>query len=71
MKALSDKRIIVLDEEDVNISTFSSFVTNVLPDLLDEDDTLMITETMQTLFPLLQEKESEPVVSKLNTKGQC
>ena len=71
MKALSDKRIIVLDEEDVNISTFSSFVTNVLPDLLDEDDTLMITETMQTLFPLLQEKESEPVVSKLNTKEQC
>lgn len=71
LKALSDKRIIVLDEEDVNISTFSSFVTNVLPDLLDEDDTLMITETMQTLFPLLQEKESEPVVSKLNTKGQC
>lgn len=57
LKALDDKRIIVLDEEDLNISTFSSFVTNILPDLLDEDETLMITETMQTLFPMSQEKE--------------
>lgn len=57
LKALGDKRIIVLDEDDVSMSTFSGFVTNILPDLLDEDDTLMITETMQALFPQSQDTE--------------
>lgn len=69
LKALSDKRIIVLDEEDSNISTFTNFVENLLPDLLDEDDTLMITETMQKLFPLPAEEQSAPVSSTLNTES--
>ena len=60
LKALGDKRIIVLNEEDDKISTFTSFVTNILPDLLDEDDTLMITETMQMLFPQLAEEQPAP-----------
>lgn len=51
LAALKDKRIIILDETDINQSTFTGFTTNILPDLYEEEDNLMITETMQKLYP--------------------
>ena len=51
LAALKDKRIIILEETDTEVSTFKGFVTNQLPDLYEEEDNLMIVDTMQKLYP--------------------
>lgn len=51
LAALKDKRIIIMEETDPEISTFKGFVTNQLPDLYEEEDNLMIVDTMQKLYP--------------------
>lgn len=50
LKASGDQRIIVLDEHDASLSTFVSFVKNVMPDLYDEEERVMIEKTMSLLF---------------------
>lgn len=76
LKALKDKRIIILNETDINQSTFTGFVTNILPDLYEEEDNLMIIKTMQELYPQTKldseqttEKE-EPIIAKEDGSAQ-
>jgi hypothetical protein len=59
LKALGDKRIIILEQENKNISTFTGFVENVMPDLYEEEENDTIIETMRKLFPV---KSDEPVI---------
>ena len=53
LKVLSkeDKRVIVLDEKDSKQTAFVNFVKNVMPDLYEEEEQLVIAQTMTTLFP--------------------
>lgn len=61
LNALGDKRIIVLDEHDADLSTFVSFVTNVMPDLYEEEERIMVKKTMSVLFssPIQQSESGE------------
>lgn len=51
LKALEDKRIIVLDQLDGEQSTFVSFVDKVMPDLYEEDELVYVAETLGKLYP--------------------
>ena len=65
LKALGDKRIIVLEQDNIEISTFTGFVENVMPDLYEEEENECIAETMKKLFP---EKTEIPESVELNTE---
>lgn len=51
LRALKDKRIIILEEKDPDQSTFIGFVKNVFPDLYDEEDNEIVIKTMRELYP--------------------
>lgn len=51
LKALNDKRIIILHETDKVESTFCGFVENVLPDLYEEEENEFVRTTMNKLYP--------------------
>lgn len=51
LKKLGDKRIIILDQEDDNQSTFVSFVDKVMPDLYEEDELIYVAKTLGELYP--------------------
>lgn len=51
LKALGDKRIIILDQEDPNQSTFVNFVDKVMPDLYEEDELAYVAQTLEKLYP--------------------
>jgi len=51
LKKLDDKRIIVLEQHDSEISSFKGFVVNVMPDLYQEDEFILVAKTMQLLYP--------------------
>lgn len=51
LRALEDKRIIILDQEDAEQTTFTGFVNNIMPDLYEEEENEVIAETMQKLYP--------------------
>ncbi len=51
LKDLNDPRIIILDPEDSDQSTFVGFVKNVMPDLYEENEQIMVSETMNKLYP--------------------
>lgn len=50
LKALKDKRIIILDETDANQSTFIGFVNSIIPDLYEEEENEVIANTMQKIY---------------------
>lgn len=50
LKALKDKRIIILDETDANQSTFIGFVDSIMPDLYEEEENELIANTMQNIY---------------------
>ena len=50
LKALKDKRIIILDETDENQSTFIGFVDSIIPDLYEEEENEVIANTMQKIY---------------------
>ena len=52
LKALEDKRIIILDQTASDQSTFIGFVNNIMPDLYEEDEIVYIAETMEKIYPL-------------------
>ena len=58
LKDLGDPRIVVLDPDDSEQSTFVGFVKNVMPDLYEENEQIMVSETMGKLYPT-KEKEDE------------
>ena len=64
LRELNDKRIIILDETDSKQSTFTGFVENILPDLYEEEDNIMITETMQKLYPSKDEEDNQNVITE-------
>lgn len=69
LKALNDKRIRVIQEDDLNQSTFTGFVDNILPDLYEEEENMAILETMKKLFPNSEsEKPIETPPSIVETK---
>lgn len=51
LRALGDKRIIILDQEDAEQSTFVNFVNQIMPDLYEEEELSYVSETMQKLYP--------------------
>ncbi|OXA76709.1 SIR2-like domain-containing protein [Flavobacterium aquidurense] len=57
LRALGDKRIIILDQEDPNQSTFISFVDKIMPDLYEEEELSYVAETLQKLYPSNSEEE--------------
>src|SRR5690606_4023417 len=65
LRKLNDKRIIILDEEDSNQSTFIGFIDNIMPDLYEEEENEVIANTLDRMY---QEKsdltKDEPVISE-------
>jgi len=51
LEALGDKRIIVLEQDVSEISTFIGFVENVMPDLYEIEENEAVAETMRKLYP--------------------
>lgn len=51
LKELNDSRIIILDSKDPDQTTFTGFVSKVLPDLYEEEESLQVLETMQKRYP--------------------
>ena len=60
LKALGDKRIIILNQTDIEESTFTGFVSNVLPDLYEEEENESILKTIQELYP---KEDTETIIS--------
>jgi len=50
LKRLEDKRITAFDQDMPNISTFTGFVSNVMPDLYEEEENEVIASTMKKLL---------------------
>ena len=68
LKALEDKRIIILEQGDTDISTFVGFVENVMPDLYEEEETEFIVETMNKLYSLKEnDSKKETIISAETT----
>ena len=68
LKALEDKRIIILEQGDTDISTFVGFVENVMPDLYEEEETEFIVETMNKLYSLKEnDSKNETIISAETT----
>jgi len=59
LKDINDKRIMVLDQTDLELSTFVGFVKNVMPDLYEANDLEKIAETKAKLNALKANIEKE------------
>lgn len=69
--ALKDKRIIILDESDTEQSTFIGFVDKVMPDLYEEEDNEIISETLNKIYKdKLDEKTDELKTVAVNTSEE-
>lgn len=68
LKDLNDPRIIVLDPDDSEQTTFVGFVKNVMPDLYEENEQIIVSETMNKLYPS-QETKEEVKDEELNKEG--
>lgn len=73
LRALDDKRIIILDQQDTKQATFTGFVDNIMPDLYEEEENEDIAETMQKLYPNdnieTESLTSEPVKPAAKLEG--
>lgn len=70
LKALKDKRILILDETDTNQSTFIGFVDSILPDLYEEEENEVIANTMQKIYEKEIVKPVEIVIPNEPTEVQ-
>ncbi len=59
IKKLNDSRIIILDSDNEEETTFTGFVKNVLPDLYEEDEYISLKRTMNSLYSDASSKEDE------------
>lgn len=51
LKALGDRRIVILDQAASDQSTFVGFVDKIMPDLYEEDEIVYVAETMEKIYP--------------------
>ena len=58
LKDLKDPRIIIIDPDNADYSSFVGFVKNIMPDLYEENDEVVISETMNKLFPNSESKSN-------------
>ncbi|MBV2196285.1 MAG: SIR2 family protein, partial [Flavobacterium sp.] len=70
LKALKDKRIIILDETDAKQSTFIGFVDSIMPDLYEEEENELIANTMQKIYEKEIDKPVEIATPVESTKVQ-
>ncbi len=49
LKNLEDPRIIILPQENIELSTFIGFIKNVMPDLYEEDEKEFVNKTVRAL----------------------
>lgn len=59
LRELNDSRIIILDSSDTDQTTFTGFVSNMLPDFYEEEENKQIAETMEKLYPKNKNKVGE------------
>lgn len=64
LRALEDKRIIILDQQDKDVSTFTSFVNNVMPDLYELEEDEAILNTLTQIYPSSSNPEEKPPETK-------
>lgn len=67
LKALEDKRIIILEHDNSDISTFVGFVENVMPDLYEEEEAEFIVETMNKLYPSKEDGSKNETTTSTET----
>ena len=70
LRELNDPRIIILNPTDSEQSTFVGFVKNVMPDLYEENEQLIVSETMNKLYPTGQpvEDDKKDIIQDVNSK---
>lgn len=68
LRELNDPRIIILNPTDLEQATFVGFVKNVMPDLYEENEQIIVSETMNKLYPS-QETKEEVKDEELNKEG--
>jgi hypothetical protein len=74
LRKLNDKRIIIIDETDSKQSTFIGFIDNVMPDLYEEEENEVITNTLERIYrkdspsSTVSTLFSEPIDKKKETK---
>lgn len=68
LRALQDKRIIILDETDHNQSTFIGFVDKIMPDLYEEEENELIVKTMQSLYKAESKLSEEVIIPLISTE---
>lgn len=66
LRELNDPRIIILEPTDSKQVTFVGFVKNVMPDLYEENEHIIVSETMNKLYP---SQETRKEVEELNKEG--
>lgn len=52
LNRLNDSRILIIDEDNIDLSTFTGFVKNVMPDLYEEEENEAVLKTMKELYPV-------------------
>ena len=71
LKALGDKRIIILDQTASDQSTFIGFVDKIMPDLYEEDEIVYIAETMEKIYPSNKDNiPEEDVIQKSDSSNK-
>lgn len=50
LNRLNDSRILIIDEDNTDLSTFTGFVKNVMPDLYEEEENEAVLKTMKELY---------------------
>ena len=71
LRELNDPRIIILNPTDSEQSTFVGFVKNVMPDLYEENEQLIVSETMNKLYPIVEqpvEDNKKDIIQDVNSK---
>ena len=54
-----EPKLAILDETDSEQSTFVGFVKNIMPDLYEENEQMIVVDTLNKLYPQVERKEKE------------
>ena len=61
LNRLNDSRILIIDEANTDLSTFTGFVKNVMPDLYEEEENEAVLKTMKELYPTDKQTSGDSV----------